>query len=161
ELAPETPGLDGPLMPVPGQALDADHGEVAAEAPEPFQQGDFGAGPRRRDRRGQAAGAAADDEHPDAVHDVDRARRLVDSDRYVAVHAHQCRGLRRSGHRRSSRRAGAVILLARQPSGLVAGRRTSSVRDRKVVQDVVPVSAARVLWWGVFWSRTWNRLVSS
>jgi hypothetical protein len=49
-------------MPVPGQALDANRGEVAAEAPEAFQQGDFGAGPRRRDRRGKAAGAAADDE---------------------------------------------------------------------------------------------------
>jgi hypothetical protein len=90
ELPPDTPGLDSPLVPVPGQAFDADGGEVAAEAPEPFQQGHFGAGPRRRDRRGKAAGAAADDEHRDAVQDVDRARRLVDRTRYVVGHAHQC-----------------------------------------------------------------------
>jgi hypothetical protein len=57
ELPPDAPGLDGGLMPVPGQALDPDHGEVAAEAPEPLQEGDLGAGPRRRDRRGQAASA--------------------------------------------------------------------------------------------------------
>jgi hypothetical protein len=75
EFTPDAPGLDGRLMPVPGQALDADHGEVAAEAPEPFQQGDLGAGPRRRDRRGETAGAAADDKHLGAMHDVDPCAR--------------------------------------------------------------------------------------
>src|SRR5262249_60675834 len=40
ELPSDAPCLDGRLMPVPGQALDADHGEVAAEAPETVQEGD-------------------------------------------------------------------------------------------------------------------------
>jgi hypothetical protein len=79
-------------MPVPGQALDADNGEVAAEASEPFQQGDFGACPRRRDGRGEPAGTAADNEHWDAVHDLDRARGLVDGNSCFIGHAHQCCG---------------------------------------------------------------------
>jgi len=91
ELPPDTPRLDGRLMPVPGQALDPHHGEVAAEAPEPLQKGDLGAGPGRRDRRGQAAGPAADDEHRDTMHDVDRTRGLADGKGCVIGHPHQCR----------------------------------------------------------------------
>ena len=74
-------GLDRPLVPVPGEPLDADDRDVAAEAAEPLDERHVDAGPRRAERGGEPARARADDEHVGAMDDVDLARGLGDAHR--------------------------------------------------------------------------------
>ena len=58
-----TPSLSiGLLVPVPGEALDADLGDVAAEAAVPVEQRCPGARPRGAEGRAQATRPAADHE---------------------------------------------------------------------------------------------------
>ena len=78
EFATDTVGLDGFLVAIPGHSLDADGGDVAAEAPEPLDQSDLHAGARRAKRRRQAGWPRTDHEHIGLVNHVDLARWLGD-----------------------------------------------------------------------------------
>ena len=55
-----TARFDGLLMTVPGEAFDADNGDVAAKTTKPLQQGHAHPCPRCRQSRSQSAGARAD-----------------------------------------------------------------------------------------------------
>ena len=59
ELAADAVAVDGLLVAIPGEALDADLGDVAAEAAVALEERRLGAGARGRERRRQAAGPAA------------------------------------------------------------------------------------------------------
>ena len=78
ELAADAVGFDRLLVAVPGQALDAHSGEVAAVAAEALDQGHVHAGACRCQCRGEARRAGSDDEHVGAMDDVDLARGLGD-----------------------------------------------------------------------------------
>ena len=71
ELATDAVGLDRLLVPVPRHALDADGGDVAAEATEAFDKGDVDAGPRGGKRRGESGRAGTDDQNIGLVDDID------------------------------------------------------------------------------------------
>ena len=78
EFAGDAAGVDRLLVPVPRHPLDADGGDVSAEAAEPLDQRDLDAGPGPGEGGGEARRAGADDEQLRLVHDVDVARGLVD-----------------------------------------------------------------------------------
>ena len=78
ELPSDAACLDRLLAAVPGEALDADRGDVAAEAAEPLDQRHLHACPRRREGSGEATGARPDDQHVGLVDDVDLAARFGD-----------------------------------------------------------------------------------
>ena len=78
ELAADAVGLDRRLVAVPGKPLDADDGDVAAEAAEALDQRHLDPGARRGQRRGQPARPGADDQHLGAADDGDLAGRLGD-----------------------------------------------------------------------------------
>ena len=78
ELQPDALGLDGVLVAVPRHALDADRGDVAAEAAEPLDQAHLHARARRGERCREPGRARADHQHVGLVHDVDAPLRLDD-----------------------------------------------------------------------------------
>ena len=101
ELDADAFAVDRLLVPVPGEALDADLRDVAAEAAVALEQRGLHAGARGRERRGEAARAAADDEHLRLVDDVDFARGFSDS---LACRAARPVDRAHFGHDRRARR---------------------------------------------------------
>ena len=71
EFPPYAAGLDRRLMAIPGEAFNADSGDVAAEEPEPLDQADLGSGPGGGQRRGKPARPGADHEDLGPVDDLD------------------------------------------------------------------------------------------
>ena len=71
ELDADPLAVDRVLVAVPGKALDAHLGDVAAEAAVAVDQRGAGAGARRGQRRGQSPRAAADHQHIGFQNDVD------------------------------------------------------------------------------------------
>ena len=69
----------GLLVAVPGHALDADRGDVAAEAAEALDQGHVDTGTRGGECGRQTGRARTDDQHVGLVDDVDLAGRLGDA----------------------------------------------------------------------------------
>ena len=67
------------LVAIPGEALDADLGDVAPEAAIALEQRGARAGARGGERRGQATRSAPHDQHLGLVDDVDLARGLGDA----------------------------------------------------------------------------------
>jgi len=78
ELDADAFAVDSTFMPVPGEALDADLGDVAAEAAVALEQQRAGAGAGGRERRGESARPAADDQNPGFRDDLGRAGGLLD-----------------------------------------------------------------------------------
>ncbi len=78
ELAPDPARFDRPLVAVPGEALDPDGRDVAAETAEPLDQGDCDPGAGGRQRRSEAAWPRSDHEHVGLVDHVEGPGRLVD-----------------------------------------------------------------------------------
>ena len=78
ELPSDAAGLHRLLAAVPGEALDADRGDVSPEAAEPLDQGHLHAGACRRQGRGEATRTRPDDQHVGLVDDVDLAARFGD-----------------------------------------------------------------------------------
>ena len=70
--------VDRAFVPVPGEALDADLRDVAAEAAVAFQQHHACAGTRRSQRGSESRGAAADDQDVGFCDDDDAATRFGD-----------------------------------------------------------------------------------
>ena len=112
ELAPDAFAVDRVLVAVPAEALDADLGDVPAEAAVAIEQGRPRAGTGGAQGRPQAARAAADDEHVRLVDDVDRSGGFADPrDAGRARVAHEPGGVRRPSRRRPPP-AGAPTLTA-------------------------------------------------
>ena len=86
ELATDPLAVDGRWVPIPCEALDADLGNVAAEATVAFEQRCLHPRPRRCQCCGQTSGTRPDHEHFGLVNDVDAARRFEDS----ACHRSAC-----------------------------------------------------------------------
>ena len=78
ELATDAVGLDRLLVAVPRHALDADGGDVAAEATESFDKRHLDAGPGGGKGGREPGRAGTDDQHIGLVDDVDLASRLRD-----------------------------------------------------------------------------------
>ena len=78
ELDADALEVDGRLVPVPGDGVDADLGDDAAEAAVAVDEGGLRAGPGGGEGGGEAAGSAAHHEHLRLVHDRRRPRRLRD-----------------------------------------------------------------------------------
>ena len=78
ELPSDAAGLHRLLAAVPGEALDADRGDVPPEAAEPLDKGHSHTGARRRQGGGQATRTRPDDQHVGLVDDVDLAARFGD-----------------------------------------------------------------------------------
>ncbi len=78
ELPSDAAGVHRLLVAVPGEALDADRGDVSPEAAEPLDQGHPHTGPRRRQGGGEATRTRPDDQHVGLVDDVDLAARFGD-----------------------------------------------------------------------------------
>ncbi len=79
ELDADAFAVDGLFVPVPGEALDADLRDVAAEAAVALEERRLHTGPGRRQRSREAAGSAAHHEHLGLVDDVDLACRFSDA----------------------------------------------------------------------------------
>ena len=73
ELPPDAAGLHRLLAAVPGEALDADRGDVSPEAAEPLDEGHLDTCARRRQRCRQPTRTRPDDQHVGLVDDVDLA----------------------------------------------------------------------------------------
>ena len=85
ELNADAFAVDRLLVPVPGEALDADLGDVAAETAVALEQRGLDAGTSRGQRcREAAGGSAAHDEHLSLVDDVDLACRFSDALHWAA-----------------------------------------------------------------------------
>ena len=78
ELRADAAGFDGALVPVPGQGVDADLGDDAAETAVAVDQGGRRPGASGGEGGGETAGPAAHHEHLRLVHDRRRPRRLRD-----------------------------------------------------------------------------------
>ena len=73
ELDADAFAVHGVLMPIPGKALDAHLGDIAAEAAVAVDQCGAGAGAGRGQRRRKASRTAADHEHIGFQDHIDRA----------------------------------------------------------------------------------------
>ena len=73
ELDADAFAVHGVLMPIPGKAFDAHLGDIAAKAAVAVDERGAGAGASRAQRRGEAAGTAADHEHIGFQDHIDRA----------------------------------------------------------------------------------------
>ena len=78
KLPADAHGLDGFFVAVPGQAFHTDHRDVAAEATKALNQGDRHPGARRGQRRRQAPGAGAQDQHITLVNHLDGTSGFLD-----------------------------------------------------------------------------------
>ena len=81
EFAADATGLDRGLVPVPGEAFDADRGDVPAETTEALDEAHLDAAARGGESGGEAAGPGADDQNVGAVHDLGRPGRFGDGAR--------------------------------------------------------------------------------
>ena len=79
ELPADALAVDRLLVPIPGEALDADLGDVAAEATVTLEEGRAGAGPCGAEGGSQATRTATHDQDIGLVDDVDGAGGLGDS----------------------------------------------------------------------------------
>ena len=78
EFAPYAVGFDGLFVPIPCKSLNTDHGEIAAETTETFDQRYLCSGPSRRQRSGQAPRARTNDQDLGLMDDTDIAGWFVD-----------------------------------------------------------------------------------
>src|SRR5829696_9244372 len=76
ELPPDASGLDCRLMAVPGEPLDPDSRDVAAEASEAFDEAHLRSRPRRRECCSKPARAGTDHQDLGATDDLDLSSRL-------------------------------------------------------------------------------------
>ena len=83
QLGPDALDVDGLRMPVPGEALDPDLGDIAAKAAVALQQRRLHPRPRRRQSRRQSGGTGAHHEHVGFVDDWGLPGRLVDRSRHA------------------------------------------------------------------------------
>ena len=75
ELPADAARLDRRLMPVPGEPLDADGRDVAAETAEALDQAHLHPGAGRRERRRKPARTGSDDQHVGPMDDLDLGAR--------------------------------------------------------------------------------------